>query len=258
MRRFARLVIGLTVFGGCASACGEPDPSSVSPVLDVAVAANFAPVHAALAERFTERTGVEVRTTVGSTGHLYAQIRNGAPFDVFLAADSARPRRLEREGYAAPGSRVTYAHGRLALLRRDRPGDVGVDALHGDGLLAIADPRTAPYGAAALEAIGRLGAREAVADRLVRTPNVGQTVQLVRSGAVELGFVPLSHALDEPGSRVWRVPDSLHVPIVQQAIRLRDADAPDPARRYLDFLTGDEARRRITAAGYALPVRANR
>lgn len=245
-------VAGLLWLSSSRAASGNREAA----VLNVAVAANLTGVHATLASRFAERTGAEVRVGIGSTGQLYAQIRNGAPFDLFLAADSARPRRLETEGRVASDGRVTYALGRLALYAPRRIGALeGGGVLTTDGWrhLAIANPRTAPYGTAALEALEALGLAEALAGRLVRGENIGQVYQYVRSGAAELGFVSLSQVVDEDPVTYWLVPAGLHRPIVQQAVLLKEARRPDLARRYLEFLRGPEARRTIAAAGYGVP-----
>lgn len=245
-------VAGLLWLSSSRAASGNREAA----VLHVAVAANFTGVHAELASRFTERTGAEVRVSIGSTGQLYAQIRNGAPFDLFLAADSARPRRLETEGRVASDGRVSYALGRLALYAPRRIGALeGGGVLRTDGWrhLAVANPRTAPYGAAALEALEAMGLAAALAGRLVRGENIGQAYQYVRSGAAELGFVSLSQVVGEDPDTYWLVPEGLHRPIVQQAVLLEGARRPDLARRYLEFLLGLEARRALAVAGYGVP-----
>ncbi|MBX6365726.1 MAG: molybdate ABC transporter substrate-binding protein [Gemmatimonadetes bacterium] len=234
--------------GGCARG-GERG------VVRVAVAANFAGVQEALAERFTRETGYAVRASVGSTGQLYAQARNGAPFDVLLAADTARPRRLEREGVAVPGTRVAYAEGRLALYAPSVDTVRGAPDLRARGWrhLAIADPRTAPYGAAAEQVLRRLGLGGAVGDRLVRGGDVGQTLQFVRSGAAELGFVAYSQVVAAPRRSYWLVPRALHEPVLQEAVLLRPGASSAAAAAYLRFLRSEAARRIIAAHGYDTP-----
>jgi molybdate transport system substrate-binding protein len=225
------------------ASCASPEEG-----VRAAVASNFAETHEALAAAFTDRTGIPVRTSVGSTGQLHAQIVNGAPFDVFLAADSERPRRLEEQGFTVPGSRFTYALGRLALhsttLDSVRAG--GGDLRLPDATVAMANPRTAPYGAAALEVLEALGA--VGGGRLVQAENLAQVHQFVTTGAVDLGFVGLSQVRAAPPSTVWIVPDSLHDPIVQHAVLL--AGSGPAARSYFEFLRSADARRIIEAAGY--------
>lgn len=219
--------------------------------LDVAVAANFSEVAHRLAEAFTSASGVDVRIAVGSTGGLTSQILAGAPYHLFLAADTARPALLEAEGAAVSGSRFTYAVGRLAVLAPARS-----DAWELPGLLlepgiraAWADPRTAPYGAAAAEVLERWGLADL--EGAVAT-SVAQSWQFARSGAVDAAFVSLAQvALDPPGE--WReVPDSLHAPIRQQAVLLRPGEEYAPALAFLALLRGAPARDWIRSAGYAV------
>ncbi len=223
----------------------------------VAVAANFLPVLRDLARDFTREQGHRLRLSAGSTGKLYAQIRHGAPFDLFLAADAARPRRLEREGQAVAGSRFTYAIGRLVLWspRADRFDD-GLAWLREGRFrrLALANPKTAPYGRAARQFLARRGLWSRLSGRLIRGESVAQAYQFVASGNAEAGLVALAlvQARDGGGS-VWPVPAGEHEPIVQQAVLLlRGADNP-AARAFHAWLQGEGARRRIAAAGYALP-----
>jgi molybdate transport system substrate-binding protein len=225
-------------------------------VLRVAVAANFSATQEALARRFREATGLEVEAAVGSTGQLFAQIRNGAPFHVFLSADQERPRQLEIDGLAEPGSRFSYAEGRLVLFGPglDSVRDGGADLRERpDVRVALANPETAPYGAAAMEVLERLGLVERLTPRLARGESVAQAEQFVRSGAAELGFVALAQVVGEPRSSYWIVPREMHTPLLQDAVLL-DAGAEHPAARaFLDFLRSDEARRIIDSEGYGIP-----
>lgn len=218
----------------------------------VAVAANFVRPMAALVERFEAETAHRVRVTAGSTGKHYAQIRNGAPFDAFFAADAERPRRLEEAGLTVPGSRLTYAIGRLALWSR-RPGYVDADgAVLERGTfrhLALANPSLAPYGAAARDVLGAKGVLEALDGKLVFGEDVGQTFGFVHSGAAELGFVAYAQLVAEEGvgGSYWLVPAELHAPIEQQAVLLVDSPA---ARAFLEFTRSDAARAIIERFGY--------
>ncbi len=235
-------------------ACG-PEASDAA-VLRVAVAANFAGTHEGLAQRFSSLSGVAVSTSSGSTGQLYAQIRNGAPYHVFLAADEERPRLLEEEGAAVPGTRFTYALGRLALV------GFGADSVRADGRdiaegrfvhLAVANPDTAPYGAAAMEVLQRLGLDQRVAPRIVFGESVAQVHQFVRSGAAELGFVALAQLQDTPPHRYWLVPVGLHAPLRQDAVLLAAGAGHEGARGYLRYLRGLEALEVLTEVGYGVP-----
>lgn len=225
----------------------------------VAVAANFSEVVERLQADFERASGHRLTFVAGSTGKLYAQIVNGAPFDVFLSADQERPERLEKERLAVAGSRFTYASGRLTLWSRE-PGRVG-----GDGAatlrqgrfrrLAIANPALAPYGAAARQTLGRLGLWERFADRIVVGQTIGQAHTLVASGNAELGFVALSSVLsprnETRGSR-WDVPSDLHAPILQDAVLLARGAGNPAARGFLQFLRGGKAKAVIKSYGYGV------
>ena len=224
--------------------------------IHAAVASNFQRTMKALIPLFEARTGHHLLSSYGATGRLYAQIVNGAPHQVFLAADSERPARLEKNGRAAPGTRFTYAIGRLMLCG-------SVPALHTKGLkvlakgkfnrLAMANPRLAPYGRAAREVLEHLGLVEHLRSRIVRGENIGQTFHFVRSGAADLGFVALSQILalpEEERPACVTVPATLHTPILQQAVLLKDTSV---ARAFLTFLRSPEAREIISRHGYILP-----
>ncbi len=227
-------------------------PAGADSGLRIAVAANFAPTLERLAAEFRGEMPVAITLVPGSTGKHYAQIRHGAPFDAFFAADAARPERLEREGRIVPGSRFTYALGCLALWSPDPDRvDAAGRVLSGEGFrrLAIANPRLAPYGRAAREVLEGLGLWTGLQPRLVRGENIAQAFQYVASGGAELGFVACSQVIDREGSR-WLPDPAAHAPIVQQAVLLRDSRA---ARAFLDFVRGPAARARIRASGYGLP-----
>ena len=225
----------------------------------VAVAANFADVVDRLAPQFQRETGHRVQRTVASTGKLYAQITNGAPFEVLLSADTATPERLEREHFAVPGTRFTYAIGGLALWSRDPKlfGHDGPGALR-DGAfhhLAIANPGVAPYGVAARETMQALGVWDALQPRLVMAENIAQAHSMVASGSAELGFVALS-AVYDPSKRaagsLWEVPQRLFSPLRQDAILLTAGANSPAAQAFLEFLRSPAARRVIGAHGYQL------
>jgi len=224
----------------------------------VAVAANFAPTLTEIAGAFEAKTGHQVIVASGSTGKQYAQIINGAPFDAFFAADVERPRLLDEAGIGIPGSRYTYAVGRLTLWspQPDFIDDEGA-VLFSDAYarLAIANPRLAPYGLAAQEVLEELGLWEKLQDRLVRGENINQAFQFVHSGNAQLGFIAASQLTGEvfaaSGSR-WQVPATLHAPIRQQAILLTNSDV---ARQFMEFSLSSEADHIITDNGYDLPHR---
>ncbi len=227
----------------------------------VAVAANFRATETRLAQRFRATTGHRVVASTGSTGQLYAQIVHGAPFEVFLAADTLRPARLVESGHALRGSTFTYALGSLVLCSTTEidSGD-GAEMLRSGRFrrLAIAHPETAPYGRAALETLRRLGLEDAMAGRLVRGENVTQAMHFVTSGAADLGLVARALVSRVPATRIWQVPGDLHGPIRQDAVLLSTAAVRPAARDYLDFLVSAEGRALIASAGYDLPPPATR
>lgn len=233
----------------------RPADSAPRATVHVAVAANFAEAHEYIATAFEAETGHSVVTSIGATGQLYTQIRNGAPFDVFLAADAERPALLVMDGDGVASSRFTYAVGRLVLygpsLDSVRAG--GADLRdRGSRRIAIANPKLAPYGRAARQTIERLGLADAVGSRLVQGENIAQTFQFVHSGAAELGFVAYSQVYRETREGYWLVPESYHDRIAQDAVLLeRSADNP-AAVAFMAFLKGDTARRIIEAYGYGV------
>jgi molybdate transport system substrate-binding protein len=221
----------------------------------IAVAANFAKPAERLIQAFAAESGHEIEVSAGSTGTLAAQIRNGAPFTLFLSADERRPEELEAEGLAVAGSRFTYAVGKLVLWGPD-PRWVVLDpaaSLTNPELthLAIANPEVAPYGRAAQEALTALGVWDAVQAKLVRGEDVAQAYQFVASGNAELGFLALSQVLDQSGSR-WEVPQDLYGPIRQQAVLLKPGEGSAAAEAFLDYLRSEPAREIIRAAGYGV------
>jgi molybdate transport system substrate-binding protein len=224
----------------------------------VAAAANFRKPLDEIAARFSAATGHEVVVSVGSSGQLYAQIANGAPFDVFLSADQARPSQAVAAGLAVPGSQRTYAAGRLILIFRDEETAVRVGTppdLSQIGTLAIANPATAPYGVAAVQVIEKLGAKDTLAGRIAEAQNVSGVNAAVETGAAEAGFAALS-SVSEPAApepRGWPVPDDLHDPIRQDAVVLERGRDNPAAAAFHDYLFGGEAAGVIRAYGYDVP-----
>jgi len=199
--------------------------------ISIAVASNFYAAMKKIAADFEEVSGHTVSISSGSTGKLYSQIVNGAPFDIFFAADSERPARLEREGYAIAGSRFTYAVGRLAVFssKDGQAGDLKNLVTKGDfRKAAIANPRVAPYGRAARQALIKWGVWKNIKPRLVFGENVSQTLHFILSGSADIGLVALSHTKSGPaaeGGSVWIVPGSEHDPIEQQAVTIKNGAA---------------------------------
>jgi molybdate transport system substrate-binding protein len=222
----------------------------------VAVAANFTEPAKAIAVEFVKASGDHLVLSFGASGQFYTQIENGAPFQVFLSADADRPTKAEQAGLAVPGTRFTYAVGKLVLWSAtpglvDPRGQVLRDGHFAK--LAIADPTTAPYGAAAIQTMQKLGVYDALKPKLVQGTSIGQAFTFVTTGNAELGFVALSQVIDEPGGSSWVVPEADHDPIVQQAVLLKTGADSKAARAFLAFLKGPTALAIIHKFGYSAP-----
>ncbi len=219
----------------------------------VAVASNFLSPLKEIATRYKEDTGDRLILISGSTGKLYAQARHGAPFDIFLAGDSKRPALLEREGMGVIGTRFTYAIGALVLWGLERVQGEESLAQMSKGKLAIANPKTAPYGRAAQQVLESLGFWKKLQPSLVRGENIAQTLQFVATGNAMLGFVAKSQVEDPrfkfKGSH-WEVPVDMHEPIVQQAILLNRGLANSSAKQFLEYLHGAVAKNIMRSYGF--------
>jgi len=245
MKHLASLIAVLTVTG--AAHAGE---------VQVAVAANFAGPMERIAAAFQRDTGHKAIVASGATGKFYAQIRNGAPFEVLLAADDETPAKLETEGHAVAGSRFTYATGRLVLWSAKE----GVVDANGAVLktgnyqhLAIANPKTAPYGAAAVATLDKLGLGATVQPRIVQGENIAQAWQFASTGNAELGFVAQSQVWRDgkfTSGSGWIVPSAMHDPIRQDAALLAKGAKNPAAEALLHYLKGDKAKAMIRAYGY--------
>ncbi|MCZ4299213.1 molybdate ABC transporter substrate-binding protein [Henriciella marina] len=233
--------------------CGQAHQGDVM----VAVATNFLDTAKVLEAEFEAETALEVTLSSGSTGQLYSQIENGAPFDIFLAADTDRPRRLVDAGNGLEGTQFTYATGRLVLWMpaSQTPDFDGADELR-DGsyrALALANPALAPYGAAAEETLVSLDLADSLSDRIVYGQNIGQAYALVASGNAEMGFVAASQlvkgAADGQGG-VWEVPGDLHAPIRQDVVLMQRAAGNEAALQFIAFLRSDKALSIMRDHGY--------
>ncbi|MBS1170402.1 MAG: modA2 [Burkholderiaceae bacterium] len=251
MSRIVRNVLlcaGLLVAGLCSAAFAAE--------VKVAVAANFTAPIKALAPGFEKATGHKLVLSYGSTGKFYAQIKNGAPFDVFLAADDETPIRLEKENGIVPGSRFTYAIGKLVLWSaKPRYVDGKGEVLRKNQFkhLAIAAPKLAPYGAAAFEALTNLKLLPALKPKIVQGENIGQTHQFISSGNAELGFVALSQVYKDgqiTSGSAWVVPSRLYSPIRQDAVILTHGQGNPAAKALVDYLKSAGARKLIKTYGY--------
>jgi len=232
--------------------------SSQAANVSVAVAANFTAPMQKIAKAFEQETGHKAMLSFGSTGNFYAQIRNGAPFHVLLAADDDTPLKIEQEGLGVPGSRFTYAIGKLVLWSK-QPGlvDDKGDILRSGTFarIAIANPKLAPYGAAAIDTMAKLGLLPVLQPRFVQGENIAQTYQFIATENAPLGFVALSQVLVDgkivQGS-AWIVPAGLHAPIAQDALVLSAGKDNPAATALMDFLRSDRAKVLIRSYGYGL------
>jgi molybdate transport system substrate-binding protein len=226
--------------------------------VQVAVAANFAGPFQKIAADFAVDTGHKALSITGSTGKFYTQIKEGAPFELLLAADDETPKRLEDEGLSVKGQRFTYAKGKLVLWSA-QPGlvDNQGEVLRKGAFtrLALANPKVAPYGAAGVETLKALGLFDAIAPKLVQGESIAQAYQFVATGNVELGFVALSQVAppDRPATGSWWVvPGKLYTPLLQDAVLLKKGEQNAAAQALMSYLRSDKARAVIKSYGYEL------
>ena len=226
--------------------------------VQVAVAANFTAPIQAIAADFEKDTGHKLVAAYGATGQFYTQIKNGAPFEVFLSADDTTPEKLEREGDTVKGSRFTYAVGTLALWSaKDGYVDTNGEVLKKNQYqhLSIANPKAAPYGLAATQVLEKLKLTEATKAKIVEGQNITQAYQFVSTGNAELGFVALSQIYKEgkvTSGSAWIVPASLHDPIKQDAVILSKGKDNAAAKALVEYLKGPKAAAVIKSYGYQL------
>jgi molybdate transport system substrate-binding protein len=226
-------------------------------VVHVAVAANFTDATRLLATEFQKSTGHALKISYGSTGKLYAQIEHGAPYDIFMAADTERPAKAIRKGLAVPGSEFVYARGKLVLWSAKADLFTNGEAFLRSGSfkrLAIANPRTAPYGLAAQQVMQNLGIWEGLQGKAVRGDSIAQAFQFVATENADIGLVAYSQVRGwkgDPGS-AWTIPGELYQPIDQAAVLLKRAEDNPAAQAFIDFMQADEAHKIIKSFGYGI------
>ncbi len=251
MSRLTRSIIAL-----CASLAAGG--TALADPVQVAVAANFTAPLQVIASEFEQDTGHQLLASYGATGQLYAQIKNGAPFEVFLSADESTPAKLESEGAAIAGSRFTYAIGTLVLWSaKEGYVDTQGDVLKSGAFkhLAIANPKTAPYGRAGMQVLEKMGLAAALAPKLVEGQNIAQAFQFVSSGNAELGFIALSQVYKDnkiTSGSAWIIPAELHAPIRQDAQILNKGRDNPAAAALIDYLKSPKAAAVIKSYGYQL------
>jgi molybdate transport system substrate-binding protein len=249
------LACALLVVCGCQSPALKPGQAE-SEELIVAAASNLTDAFAEVRSRFTNKTSIRVVLSFGATADLARQIENGAPFDVFAAADTEHIEQLERQGLITPGTRAVYARGRLVIwlpagsdLRVEHIEDIKAKAFE---RIAIAKPDVAPYGRAAVESLQKLGIWNEIAGRVIYGQNVSQTKQYAATGNAEVAFIPL--ALVKPGEGNYlEVGDELHQPIDQALGIIKDSRKQAAARQFVDFLLSDEGQELLSKKGYRRP-----
>lgn len=248
MRLLRTTFFGLALAATTALSAGAASAAS----LNAAVAANFTQVATDLAAKFKAKTGDDVKMSFGSTGALYTQITQAAPFDVFLSADDKRTATAIRDGFGVVGTDFTYAVGKVVLYSPAIDLTEGEEVLKSNAFqhIAIADPKAAPYGAAGLAVLEALGLTDAVKAKIVTGENITQTQQFVDSGSAELGFVALSQVVGKPAAQIWTPPQEDYPEIRQNAVLLKPGANNDAAEAFLDYLKSDDAVAVIRAAGY--------
>lgn len=220
----------------------------------VAVAANFTDAATEIAAAFAQATEHEAVLSFGATGQFYTQITQEAPFEVFLAADDKRPSLAIEQGYGVDGTVFTYAIGQLVLYSAEKERVTGAETLKDGGFqqLSMANPETAPYGAAAVQTMTALGVYETLQPKIVQGQNIGQAYQFVQTGNAEIGFVALGQVSQSDAGSRWVVPQELYDPIRQDAVLLAKGSDNPAATAFLEFLKGDAAGEIIQKYGYAL------
>jgi molybdate transport system substrate-binding protein len=221
---------------------------------NIAVAANFTEAAKEIAAAFKAKTGHEAVLSFGATGQLYTQITQDAPFQILLSADAERPQKAVDEGLGDKDSKFTYAIGRLVLWSKAADLVKGEETLKSGTFakLSIANPATAPYGAAAIETMKTLSVHDALVAKIVQGNNIAQAFQFIDTGNAELGFVALSQLKDVTVGSRWVVPQTLYAPIKQDAVLLKKGAGNEAATAFMTFLKGPEARAIITKYGYAI------
>ena len=251
MRLLRRHVLGLAAaFAALISVA----PVYAAGTVNAAVAANFTQVATDLAAKFKDKTGDDVKLSFGATGALYTQITQAAPFDVFLSADDKRTATAIKDGFGIAGTDFTYAVGKVVLYSPTLDLSNGDAVLIGNAFahIAIADPKAAPYGAAAMATLDKLGLTAAITPKIVTGESITQAQQFVDSGSAELGFVALSQVIGKPATQVWMVPQDDYPAIRQNAVLLKPGADNQAAKDFLAYLKSDEAAAVIKAAGYTL------
>ena len=256
LSKFVRTIASAALFGltVAAPSASQSDVTKPTNAAQVAVAANFTAPAKEIAALFKQTTGHEAVLSFGSSGQIYTQIQQDAPFQVFLSADAKRPKEAVDAGLAVADSRFTYAVGKLVLWSKSLDLAKAEDVLKASAFsnISIANPAAAPYGAAAVETMKALGLYDSLQAKIVQGNSIAQAYQFIDTGNAELGFVALSQLAKVTSGSRWVVPQSLYKPILQDAVLLKKGADSAPAKAFLAFLKSPEARAIIEKYGYGL------
>ncbi|WP_262695167.1 molybdate ABC transporter substrate-binding protein [Kordiimonas aquimaris] len=251
----AHWLISLVIVSMCFAYASLPVAADT---VHVAVASNFLKPAQDIKIQFERETNHSVILSAASTGQLYNQITQGAPFDVFLAADQMRPLLLSQHGLAVKNSQYTYAYGKLALYSANSSSEINATSLTDIKYqrLAIANPNTAPYGAAAIQVLKSLDLLSQTEPLLVRGANIAQAYQFVETGNADVGLVALAQVINRPATTIWRVPQTHYTPIAQDFVLLEHGRLNATASEFLHFLKSSKAGMLIKKYGYDVDLQA--
>ena len=252
----------LAVVFGCAITAPDFHAAASSRELTIAAASDLNFAFKELVAEFEKTTGVHAKLSLGSSGNFFSQIQNGAPFDLYFSADIGYPKKLEEAGLAVPGSLYRYAVGRIVVWAPNRSPlaveKLGIEVLLDPSIrkIAIANPKHAPYGRAAVAAMRHFNVYDRVKDKLVLGENISQTAQFVESGASDIGIIALSLALApamKDAGRYWEIPADAHLPLEQGAVILKISKDQEAAKMFLEFVKGPQGQKIMRHYGFTLP-----
>ena len=231
--------------------------SARAETVNIAVAANFTDAAKEMAQVFKEKTGHDAILSFGPSGQFYAQIKESAPFQIFLSADEERPKKLVEEGFGVSEGAFTYAIGKLVLWSK-KPGFVKNEEVLKKGdftKISIANPASAPYGVAAIEVMKALNVYDALQSKIVQGNSIAQTFQFVDTDNADLGFIAQSQIMTRRDGSGWQVPQTLYKEIRQDAVLLKSGETNEAAKAFITFLKGTIAKKIIEKFGYAVPAK---
>ncbi|MGH9846605.1 MAG: molybdate ABC transporter substrate-binding protein [Blastocatellia bacterium] len=262
MIRFRVCKALLAVVFGCAIAAPDFHATASSRELTIAAASDLNFAFKELVVEFEKTTGIHAKLSLGSSGNFFSQIQNGAPFDLYFSADIGYPKKLEEAGLVVPGSLYRYAVGRVVVWVPARSPLVveklGLEALLDSSVrkIAIANPKHAPYGRAAVAAMQHFKVYDRVKDKLVLGENISQTAQFIESGASDIGIIALSLALAPAMKEIgkyWEIPADAHLPLEQGAVILKTSKDQEAAKMFLEFVKRPQGQKIMRHYGFTLP-----